>query len=30
MRPFKIGDYIVAQGESGTVEEIKILRDKNS
>ena len=25
MRPFKIGDYIVAQGEEGTVEEIKIF-----
>jgi len=25
MRPFKIGDFIVAQGESGTVEEIKIF-----
>ena len=25
MRPFKIGDYIVAQGESGTVEEIKVF-----
>lgn len=25
MRPFKIGDYITAQGESGTVEEIKLF-----
>ena len=25
MRPFKIGDYIAAQGESGTVEEISIF-----
>lgn len=25
MRPFKIGDYISAQGESGTVEEIKLF-----
>lgn len=25
MRPFKIGDYIEAQGEGGTVEEIKIF-----
>ena len=25
MRPFKIGDYITAQGEAGTVEEIKIF-----
>lgn len=25
MRPFKLGDFITAQGESGTVEEIKIF-----
>ena len=25
MRPFKIGDYIDAQGESGTVEDIRIF-----